>query len=447
MTSTCRGTSPRQRSRSPRRRSSRAPRWCEEWASNPTRTGLLRVLERMGGDVEVEDRRQRAAEPVGGPRRALRRALRGTEVEPTEVPLAIDELPLVALLGAFAEGTTIVRGAEELRHKESDRITTVVEGLRGARRADRGCSRRFRGRGHGRAARRQHRRAPGTIASRCWARWRASPRARAWRCEGFEAAAVSYPGFSSDLAGLRVSRHGAPPDAGATRQAGGSSRADLPPPARARAGRREWCCFALLVRGCSALVGRRRWGGGERGRGRRLSCRAAGGDPAALPRRGLLRGAPGSDELGVLGRRTPEEAARKLARTRGRIRAPGAACDAGAGADRDAGAGGARGRRAAPAASDDATDSPPPARGACDQGAPDAGHTARPGRLRRRGPRAASRTSSQPDVGLALDPEWSVPEGVAAGQRDRVDGRGDGERGRPTTWHASYACAISPRNC
>ena len=52
-------------------------------------------------------------------------------VEPDEVPLAIDELPLVALLGCFAEGETVVRGAQELRVKESDRIATVVEGLRG----------------------------------------------------------------------------------------------------------------------------------------------------------------------------------------------------------------------------------------------------------------------------------------------------------------------------
>ena len=56
--------------------------------------------------------------------------LHGTTVEPHEVPLAIDELPLVALLGAFAEGETIVRGAQELRVKETDRIETVVAGLR-----------------------------------------------------------------------------------------------------------------------------------------------------------------------------------------------------------------------------------------------------------------------------------------------------------------------------
>src|ERR671914_1365335 len=56
--------------------------------------------------------------------------LRATTVEAAEVPLAIDELPLVALLGCFAEGETVVRGAGELRVKESDRIATVVEGLR-----------------------------------------------------------------------------------------------------------------------------------------------------------------------------------------------------------------------------------------------------------------------------------------------------------------------------
>src|SRR6185437_16253245 len=57
--------------------------------------------------------------------------LEGTVVEPEEVPLAIDELPLVALLGCFAEGDTVVRGAQELRLKETDRIAAVVDGLRG----------------------------------------------------------------------------------------------------------------------------------------------------------------------------------------------------------------------------------------------------------------------------------------------------------------------------
>jgi 3-phosphoshikimate 1-carboxyvinyltransferase len=103
---------------------------------NWTRCGFLRILERMGaivlGDFEPRpvDGELPTEEPVSeidvthGP-------LVGTEVEPEEVPLAIDELPLVALLGAFAEGETVVRGAAELRVKESDRIDAVVNGLRG----------------------------------------------------------------------------------------------------------------------------------------------------------------------------------------------------------------------------------------------------------------------------------------------------------------------------
>jgi len=100
---------------------------------NWTRTGFLRILERMGAIVLCD------SEPVGEfaaqePARDIDVSagpLDATVVEAQEVPLAIDELPLVALLGCFAEGETIVRGARELRVKESDRIATVVEGLRG----------------------------------------------------------------------------------------------------------------------------------------------------------------------------------------------------------------------------------------------------------------------------------------------------------------------------
>ena len=103
---------------------------------NWTRTGFLRVVERMGGivvgDLEAPDPDGPVVpdEPVCdldvayGP-------LVGTTVEPDEVPLAIDELPLVALLGCFAEGETVVRGAGELRLKESDRIAAIVDGLNG----------------------------------------------------------------------------------------------------------------------------------------------------------------------------------------------------------------------------------------------------------------------------------------------------------------------------
>ncbi len=96
---------------------------------NPTRTGLLRVMGRMGADVQVSAATGAGGEAVGDI--VVRAAgLRGTDVESGEVPPTIDELPLVALLGAFAEGRTSVQGAQELRHKESDRITAVVEGLR-----------------------------------------------------------------------------------------------------------------------------------------------------------------------------------------------------------------------------------------------------------------------------------------------------------------------------
>jgi 3-phosphoshikimate 1-carboxyvinyltransferase len=106
-----------------------------DMSANSTRTGFIRIAQRMGavvvGDLEAPQTETIPAdEPVteldvaAGP-------LVGTTVEPHEVPLAIDELPLVALLGCFAEGETIVTGAQELKVKESDRIATVVDGLRG----------------------------------------------------------------------------------------------------------------------------------------------------------------------------------------------------------------------------------------------------------------------------------------------------------------------------
>jgi 3-phosphoshikimate 1-carboxyvinyltransferase len=103
--------------------------------TNWTRSGFVRIVRRMGGIVlgDLEDEpgdEVRVAEPVSDLEVAAG-PLVGTVVEPEEVPLAIDELPLVALLGCFAEGETVVRGAHELRLKESDRIATVVEGLRG----------------------------------------------------------------------------------------------------------------------------------------------------------------------------------------------------------------------------------------------------------------------------------------------------------------------------
>ena len=98
---------------------------------NPTRTAFLDVLLRMGADVEVRDRTpDGSTEPVGDV--VVRpNGLRGTAVGADEVPRLIDELPLVAVLGACAEGETRITGAEELRAKESDRIATVATNLSG----------------------------------------------------------------------------------------------------------------------------------------------------------------------------------------------------------------------------------------------------------------------------------------------------------------------------
>jgi 3-phosphoshikimate 1-carboxyvinyltransferase len=95
---------------------------------NPTRTGLLSILARMGAEIEIEPEGKRGGEPSGRLRiRASR--LRGAEVGGADVPLAIDELPLVALAACFAEGETAIHDAAELRRKESDRIATVSEAL------------------------------------------------------------------------------------------------------------------------------------------------------------------------------------------------------------------------------------------------------------------------------------------------------------------------------
>ncbi|MEA2496299.1 MAG: 3-phosphoshikimate 1-carboxyvinyltransferase [Thermoleophilaceae bacterium] len=100
---------------------------------NWTRTAFFQIAERMGavvlGDLEPPGT-ESASEPVGEVDVAYA-PLEATDVGGDEIPLAIDELPLVALLGVFAEGETIVRDAEELRVKETDRIAAVVDGLSG----------------------------------------------------------------------------------------------------------------------------------------------------------------------------------------------------------------------------------------------------------------------------------------------------------------------------
>jgi 3-phosphoshikimate 1-carboxyvinyltransferase len=96
---------------------------------NPTRTGFLRALARMGAALEVVDQRQAGGEQVGTLRVAPG-TLSGIAVGAGDVPAMIDELPMLACVAACAEGETVITGAAELRVKESDRIATVVANLR-----------------------------------------------------------------------------------------------------------------------------------------------------------------------------------------------------------------------------------------------------------------------------------------------------------------------------
>ena len=95
---------------------------------NPTRTGLLDILRMMGGRIEILRPREESGEPVAD-LRIWRADLVGADVPPELVPLAIDELPALFVAAAYARGETRVRGAEELRVKESDRIAVMARGL------------------------------------------------------------------------------------------------------------------------------------------------------------------------------------------------------------------------------------------------------------------------------------------------------------------------------
>jgi 3-phosphoshikimate 1-carboxyvinyltransferase len=94
--------------------------------TNPLRTGLFAILSRMGASISVIGTSDVGGEPVGEVV-ATHGALRGTEIGPDEVPGAIDELPILAVAAAFAEGETRVTGAAELRVKESDRIASLEQ--------------------------------------------------------------------------------------------------------------------------------------------------------------------------------------------------------------------------------------------------------------------------------------------------------------------------------
>jgi 3-phosphoshikimate 1-carboxyvinyltransferase len=95
---------------------------------NPTRTGLLDILRSMGADIEILNARMSGAEPLADLRVHASR-LRGVKVPVESVPLAIDELPVLFIAAACAQGVTSVSGAEELRVKESDRIAAMSAGF------------------------------------------------------------------------------------------------------------------------------------------------------------------------------------------------------------------------------------------------------------------------------------------------------------------------------
>jgi 3-phosphoshikimate 1-carboxyvinyltransferase len=95
---------------------------------NPTRTGVIDILRLMGADIELVNQRLCGAEPVADIQ--VRYApLRGVDIPPALVPLAIDELPVTFIAASVADGVTRVTGAEELRVKESDRIASMAVGL------------------------------------------------------------------------------------------------------------------------------------------------------------------------------------------------------------------------------------------------------------------------------------------------------------------------------
>ncbi len=96
---------------------------------NPTRTGILEVVEKMGGDIEILDKKLLGKEEVGD-LRIKTSNLKATVIEGDVIPKLIDEIPVIAVLATQAEGTTIIKDAQDLRNKESDRITATVRELK-----------------------------------------------------------------------------------------------------------------------------------------------------------------------------------------------------------------------------------------------------------------------------------------------------------------------------
>ncbi|MFB2579562.1 bifunctional prephenate dehydrogenase/3-phosphoshikimate 1-carboxyvinyltransferase [Acinetobacter sp. c2-A9] len=96
---------------------------------NPTRTGVIEILKQMGADLTLENQRIAGGEPIADIRIKGSRTLKGIHIPEDQVPLAIDEFPVLFVAAACAEGQTVLTGAAELRVKESDRIQVMADGL------------------------------------------------------------------------------------------------------------------------------------------------------------------------------------------------------------------------------------------------------------------------------------------------------------------------------
>jgi 3-phosphoshikimate 1-carboxyvinyltransferase len=171
---------------------------------NPTRTGFLHVLERMGARISLYNRRTAGGEPVAD-LEVMSADLVATEIGPGEVPLLIDELPLFALLAAHAHGQSVVRGAQELRVKESDRIEAVTDALHavGVRIESRTDGFRVRGvptRPRGGAAIESH----GDHRIAMLGALAGMVSREPVEVQGSDCVAVSYPEFFDTLASLRA---------------------------------------------------------------------------------------------------------------------------------------------------------------------------------------------------------------------------------------------------
>lgn len=175
---------------------------------NPTRTGILDILRRYGASVTIESETVECGEPRGTVRvRAADR--RPITIEAADVPASVDELPLVAVLGAFADGETRIEGAAELRLKESDRIQAMADGLTSlgvtVRTAEDGMTivGGARPSGGSVSSAGDHRIAMALAVAALGASGPVT-------IDGWESVAVSYPRFQSDLTALGLRRPGRP---------------------------------------------------------------------------------------------------------------------------------------------------------------------------------------------------------------------------------------------